>query len=689
MCGLAGLLAPVGPADESRRQVQAMADAVASRGPDGAGLVDLGDCLLTHRRLAIRDRDGGTQPLASPCGRVHLVYNGEIYNQVALRAELGTIGGQPFATACDTETVLAAYLRFGSDCLARLRGMFALAIYDGRDRSLLLARDRCGVKPLFYATVGGGLAFASTVAALLTHPHISRQPDFAAMSHYLGSFRLTLGRRTLYDGIRQLRPGERLVARGGRVKLEQWATVPVCHHDDVATERPDPDAAAAAAADLESRLDEAVGVRLASDVPVGMFLSGGVDSAVLASMLRERRGASFFAMGAGSVDDRTADGLDDELTAAVATARAVGCQFEPLALSDADYVRTWEELLGATRLPLATPSDVPIYRLAVAMRQRVGVVIGGEGADELLGGYALPHFAPRDYHLATNRRLVRPTAWAGFVRSLQDATGRTSFASLTDHFLQTNSLLSPAAKATLLQPDVWDAAHRDEPVRAYYASLLDGADLPHRRVYRALLQVNLEGQLARLDSSTMLAGLEARVPYCDGPLVDRMTTLPWRMHLGLRPGEPRPFRAAADLFADGAIESKRLLRAVAARRLPHKIAARPKASFPTPAARLLAGPLAGEVTALLSRSRFARQIFAPAALSRWAADPAAAGMTLWPVVNLVRWGEREFYGGSAHGVGAPIGLKIAPPQRRRPTVSEPISQPAISGGTTQSLRAIR
>ena len=689
MCGLAGMLTPSVLTDADRRAVAAMAEAVADRGPDGFGRVESQGCLLAHRRLAIRDASGGRQPMASPCGRVHLVYNGELYNDAALRAELGGPRGhgrQPWATRCDTETVLAAYLRWGVDCLPHLQGMFALAIYDARDRSLLLARDRCGVKPLFYATAGGGLVFASTVAAVLEHPQVSRQPDFAAMSHYLGSFRLTLGRRTLYDGIRQISPGERLVARDGRVRLDRWNDVPTCHHDSVETARPDRDQLVAAADELEARLTDAVDRRLVSDVPVGLLLSGGVDSAVLASMLRDRCGASMLAMGAGEQPG----GVDDaELASARATAAELGLEFEPVVIDDASYVRTWEELLGRTRLPLATPSDIPIHQLAVAMKARVGVVLGGEGADELLGGYALPHFAARDFHLASDRSQVRPSAWPGFVNSLQRATGKASFPSLTDHFLSVNSIIPPAAKAAMWQPDVWDAAHRDEPVRAYYAGLLGarslGSATPQRRVYRALMQVNLEGQLARLDSSTMLAGLEARVPYCDGELIDRIAPLPWSMHLGLRPGERQPFRAAAELMADNAIESKRLLRAVAARRLPSRIARRPKASFPTPAARLLGGVLAGEVTALLKTSRFARQLFDPSVLAAWADAPAAAGMMLWPVVNLVRWGEREFFGGAAHGLGAPTGIRVAAPERSKRTPAESASLT----GATQTLRAIR
>ena len=680
MCGLAGILSPRAIDDATVRAAASMNAALAARGPDGEGLARVGRCVLTHRRLAIRDAVGGRQPFASPCGRVHLVFNGELYDVPKLRQAVTEASGYVFATdpINDVETLLAAYLAWGVDCLPRLQGMFALAIYDGRSERLLLARDRCGIKPLFYATPGGSLAFASTAAALLEHPNVSRSPDFAALSHYLGSFRLTLGRRTLYDGIRQLCAGERLVAEGGRVRLERWADWPICPHDDVGPDRPDADLARSLSQELETRLAAAVSRRLVADVPVGLFLSGGVDSALLASLLRERRGAGTFALASGEHGG-------EELRAAAATAAATGCELETVLQDEADTVRTWEHLLGETRLPLATPSDIAIHQLARTMRPHAGVVLGGEGADELLGGYALPHFSARDYRLATQARAVKPSQWPGFVQSLHRATGRTTFASLLDHFLHVNSLVPPAAKSLVLTDDVWQAAGADEPVRAYYKHLLDGGGAPERRVYRALLSVNLEGQLSRLDSSTMLAGLEARVPYCDGELIDRMAVQPWRMHLGLKPGTSQPFRAAAELAGEGAIESKRLLRLVAARRLPHAIATRPKASFPTPLAGMLGGSLASEVQSLLSRSRFARQIFRREARAGWIADPAAAGMTLWPVVNLVRWGEREFYGGSAETLGGSHAFDVKPPERRLPRVNATVA----GGGLTQSLRAIR
>ena len=627
MCGLAGLLAAGPRPSDAERIVASMTATLAPRGPDGSGTVAAGPCVLGHRRLAIRDAAGGAQPLASADGLVHLVYNGELTNDAELRRSLGP---HRFATRCDTETVLAAYLRWGDGFAGRLQGQFAIALFDARDRSLRLLRDRCGIKPLHYATTAdGSLAFASTPAALLAHPGVPRRPDLAAISHYLATFRLTLGRRTLFDGIRALQPGERLTIRDGRASLDRFADFPLCPPDEAIADLSEPDDNEERSRELESHLRDAVRRRLVGDSPVGLFLSGGVDSAVLASLLRDEVG-SFPAVAIGEAGG-------EELRAAAATARAVGCDFEPIAVDADGFVDSWEHLLDATRLPLSTPSDGLIFRLAQAMRPRARVALGGEGADELLAGYALPHAAARDYRLLCELD-PGPTREA-FADTLAQVTGRRTFGSLADHFLHTNTLLPPAAKRGVLHPDVWETIAEDAAMTRHYAMLLAGDDAAERRVYRGLRRVNLDGQLSRLDSATMLAGLEARVPYCDDAVADFAAAQPWRCHLGWAAGAA-PRQPAA--MQPHAIESKRLLRRVAARLLPPEIAARPKASFPTPAATLLAGPLAGEIQSLLLRSRFARRILSAEAIATWAADPAAAGMALWPVVNLVRWGDREF-----------------------------------------------
>lgn len=632
MCGILGVVAPPGAGvGLDRRGLVAMRDAMASRGPDGAGLFEAPRVALGHRRLAIRDVEGGRQPWVAEDGQCVLVYNGELYNDAELRAELAR-DGFAFRSRCDTETVLAAYRRWGRRCVEHLRGMFAFGVYDFRDDSLLLARDRFGIKPLFLTEIGGRLVFASSVAALRRHPEFTAAPNMAALSHYLTTFRLTLGRDTLYQGVWQLLPGETLHLRDGRITIERYWDYPA---DE------EPQEYAAAVDRLRELLTEAVRVRLASDVPVGMFLSGGVDSNVLACLLREITGRPLLGQCGGEAESA-------DMQAARRAAAHVGFDFDEVPVAADDYRAAWQELMAQTALPLATPSDVVIYRLAQGMKKSVGVVLGGEGADELLCGYAVPHWSGHDYD--ASRQLADETWTAGpaaarLVRDgLQRQYGRARFASPADHYFALNSLIPTAAKPRLFQPWAWQAAGEDRPMVGHYAALLEESPplSTDRRYLRLLHRVNLESLLARLDTATMQAGLEARVPFTDHRLVEQVFRLPQAFRIAVAEDEPAPYLTSGDLQARGSLRAKRVLRSVARRLMPAAMADRPKASFPTPVAGWLCGPWSDTVRERLRTSPFGQAVFQPHALTELADDLPRAGMWLWPLLNVLDWGDRQF-----------------------------------------------
>ncbi len=637
MCGILGIIAPCGAAvDLDRTTLIAMRDRMKSRGPDDAGLFIKQNVAMAHRRLAIRDLQAGRQPWLSDDEQTVLVYNGELYNDGELRTVLRTAGHQ-FRTRCDTEVVMAAYRQWGADCIRRFRGMFALGIYDFRDRSLLLARDRFGVKPLFLTQVGDDWLFASAIAALLRHPRLSRAPDWATVSHYLTTFRTTLGRRTLYQGIWQLLPGEYLEWRDGQVRIASYATLPTEVDNSTDFEE--------AVDEFQHRLAEAVARRLVSDVPVGMFLSGGVDSNTLACLMRETSGIGHVGYCGGG-----ADGPEDDFHAAAHCARHVGFEYGDVRLSHRTYHEYWLEMVRQLAVPLSTPSDVILYALARSMKPRVGVVLGGEGADELLCGYAVSHWSGHDYERSC--ALARGT-WPGtsvsarlFRASLQRQYGRDRFLSEVDHYLSINGLVPIAAKPMLYQPHVWRDLEQDRPIIEFYAAeLANWPDLPTSRKYTLLLhRINLEGLLSRLDAATMLAGLEARVPYTDAPLVEWVLRLPESYRIGVSEHEQAPWLASAELQRRGSLESKRLLRRLARRLMPRTLAERPKASFPTPVQRWLKDPWARWARHSLKSSRFARELFRLEAIDELADDVPTLGMWLWPMLNLLLWGEREFCG---------------------------------------------
>jgi len=648
MCGILGIIAPRGRSvSVGRERVVSMRDRMTARGPDDAGLLMRGNVALAHRRLAIRDLSAGSQPIVSGDGQTALVYNGELYNDDELRTELQQLGVK-FHTRCDAETLLAAWKVWGTDCLSKLRGMFAFGIYDFAENRLFLVRDRFGVKPLFFAEAAGELVFASTVAAVLDHPHIVKQPNWSTISHYLTTFRTTIGRETMFRGVRQLRPAEYLDwnVHTGQLQIARYWDFPTQTKSDITFDE--------AANELESLLVDATQSRLVSDVPVGMFLSGGVDSSVLASQVSQSHDSHLLgSCGGGEVASSDAE-PDNDFSAAANCARHTGLEFDEVRVSSEAYLDSWSQLVDETALPLTTPSDVIIHQLARRMKQDVGVVLGGEGADELLCGYALPHWSVEDFRLA---RLCDAGQWPGqpsseraFLKSLEATYGRCQFNSLVDHYFAANSLIPLAVKPQLLNEDVWNAAGHDEAMASFYqnefstiAESRDGdvESLVHSQSV-VLHRLNLESLLGRLDTATMQASLEARVPYTDHRLVEFAFSLPSHFRIDVDPLEATPYLAAAELDRRRTLRPKRLLRAVASRSLPPELAQRRKASFPTPVATWLSGPWESWAKARLINSPFGQQAFRRETMAELAGNVTTAGMWLWPILNLLAWGDSVF-----------------------------------------------
>ncbi len=603
------------------------------RGPDDSGLEIRENAVFAHRRLAIRDADAGRQPWMADDGSCVLVYNGEIYNDDELRAHLQHRGHR-FRTRCDTEVVMAAWQEWGPACVEHLCGMFALGVYDFREDLLFLARDRFGVKPLFLTCLGETLVFASSVGALLKHPDLHARPNMRAVSHYLTTFRLTLGRETLFEDVWQLLPGERLIRQHGRIRIDRYWDYPADEADMSYDEAVDL---------LEGHLERAVQSRLVSDVPVGMFLSGGVDSNTIACMIREPSAGRLVGQCGGGPDDR-----HEDFRHARACAEHAGFEFGEVRVSAEEYAECWLRMIGEQALPLATPSDVIIFRLSQQMKRSVGVVLGGEGADEILCGYSVPHWAGHDFDgaraIASGRWQFGSTAARLFQDSFEAQYGRRRFSAPVEHYFALNSLIPTRVKPSLLREHIWEQADEDRAMWDYYASRYDAVRaLPTSRQHATLLhQINLESLLARLDGSTMLASLEARVPYTDHRLVEAMVRVPYHFKIDVAHRERTPHLCSAALAKRGTLESKRVLRTVAGRMMPAALAQRKKQSFPTPVEGWIAGPWQETIRRTLCDSPFGNEVFQPEALRELAETIPATGMTLWPIVNLLHWGDMQF-----------------------------------------------
>ncbi len=381
MCGIAGFVTTAAGSGGFEPVLGGMLDAIRHRGPDDEGIYADGQAFLGHRRLSIVDLAGGHQPMSNESGSLWITYNGEIFNHATLRPALENAGHR-YASHCDTETILHAFEQYGADCLGRFRGMFAFALWDAAKRTLFCARDRLGIKPVYYFWDGRVFAFASEIKALLRHPAISPAFDDSLLGEYL-AFGYASGEGTLFRGIRKLMPGHHLRLDFGNprpeIQIEPYWEVPApgenrqdagCRSEREWIE------------ETRRRLEETVEMRLMSDVPLGMFLSGGIDSSAIAALIKRmaRGPVKTFSVG-------YREAQYSELSYAAETARLLGTEHHEVVVGMEDFFDALPDLVWHEDEPVTWPSSVSLYFVAKLAAEQVKVVLTGEGSDELFGGY--------------------------------------------------------------------------------------------------------------------------------------------------------------------------------------------------------------------------------------------------------------------------------------------------------------
>src|SRR3990172_1889670 len=379
MCGICGIVKFDADDSVSPGLLDAMTDRISHRGPDDFCYFVQDNVGLGHRRLSIIDLRGGKQPIFNEDGSIVIVFNGEIYNYAELTAEL-IARGHVFKTRSDTEAIVHAYEEYGDDCVTRLRGMFAFALWDRRKQRLLLVRDRLGIKPLYYHHGRESFVFASEIKSLLEAPGIPREVDETALNLYL-SLRYVPGPRTMFREIFKLQPGHLLVVDSSGVHLREYWDIK--YHSALPS-------GVDAIKEFDRLLEESVRLQLISEVPLGVFLSGGLDSsAILAVMSRIHKGERIKTF---SVGYEGADGREDEnneFVYARQAAQAFGAEHHEFRLNALDFCDFIPQLVWHLDEPLADPSCIPLYFIAKLARQYITVVLSGEGADEVLAGYSI------------------------------------------------------------------------------------------------------------------------------------------------------------------------------------------------------------------------------------------------------------------------------------------------------------
>jgi asparagine synthase (glutamine-hydrolysing) len=570
MCGIAGILELDRSARVDPRLLAAMSEALWHRGPDDEGSYLDGNLGLAHRRLSIIDLSTGHQPMFNEDGSVVVVFNGEIYDFAALRSRL-LARGHRFATQSDTEVILHAYEERGADCVEELRGMFAFAIWDRRRRRLLLARDRLGIKPLYYHVGSDFVVFASEVKALLEHPRVPREVDLEGLDLYL-SLRYVPGPRTLFRGISKLLPGHLMVCDEVGVRHRRYWDLPVAEDPDHAIS---PDEARRR---VEELLEESVRLRLVADVPLGVFLSGGIDSTAVLGMMHRiapRPPARTFTVGYQPTSDEDRDA--NEFEYAQSAADAFGARHHELRLDAARVRDVLPEVVWHLDEPVADPACVPLFLISRLARRHITVVLSGEGADEVFGGYGIYRRMLR-LESAHERRGGAATAgalaaagrmWPGAngerLRHLLRLAGRPLHA----RYQGVSRALLPETKGRLVGCD--DLERLDRCARDVFGEHFRAA--AHASPLQQMLYADTKTWLAddllvKADKMTMANAQELRVPFLDHRLVELATRL------------PDSIKIRGDV-------GKAVLREAVGGLVPERILHRSKKGFPVPTAGIL------------------------------------------------------------------------------------------------------
>jgi asparagine synthase (glutamine-hydrolysing) len=639
MCGIAGIfhLSVPKPVDPAR--VRAMTEVLAHRGPDGSGVWTAPGVGFGHRRLSIIDLQGGAQPMLTRDGQVSVTYNGEIYNFRDVRGELEK-SGHVFETSSDTEVILAAWRQWGPGCLSRLHGMFAFALFDAAAQTLFLARDRLGVKPLHYAELSdGSLIFASELKGLLAHPLLRRSPSPQAIEDYL-ALGYVPDDACAVAGVRKLAAGHCLLIRRGRPMpepLSWW---------DVDFRKKSKGNAEKLSHELIGHMREAVRSRMVADVPLGAFLSGGVDSSAVVAFMAE---ASRKAVETCSIGFDEADHDETRYAALVAQRFAASHRSRTVAAADFELIDT---LADAFDEPFADASALATYRVCELAREKVTVALSGDGADEAFAGY-------RRYRLYAAEERVRGIIPEGARSALgrvgafypkldwapQIFRAKTSLQAIgvtgEEAYARAVGVTSPEMRSRLYTPGLRSLlqGHRGEERYVRTMRAAPAEDALSRAQY-ADLKIWLPGDiLTKVDRTSMAVSLEAREPLLDHRLVEFAASLAPDMRLR---------RGAGKWLMKQALDGI----------LPRDILHRRKMGFVTPISAWFRGPLADRAAAVAHSPAFAELgWFDPAALARIAADHRSGrsdhGRLLWQLMMLEKSLQRLFaIGGSSSGYTA-------------------------------------
>ena len=587
MCGIAGILEFARDARANPAALRAMCQIIAHRGPDDDGFFTDGPAAIGMRRLSIVDVAGGHQPISNEDGTLTIVFNGEIYNHASVREQL-IARGHSYRTHSDTETIVHLYEEYGRDCVNHLRGMFAFAIWDRNQKTLFIARDRLGIKPLYYQLTPSRLLFGSEIKVLMAHGSIRPEFNRSALPEYL-AFGYLSGEDTFYSGLQKLLPGHTMeIGMDGKPQIRQYWDL------DASSIHPSRDEAYYVRSYREL-LEGAVQSHLMSDVPLGVFLSGGLDSSAVAALMTKIRREPVETFSVGYREQTYS-----ELPFAQTVADHIKSQHCEVLVGEQDFFDALPHLIWHEDEPITWPSSVSLYFVAKLARERVTVVLTGEGSDETLAGYTRYAFTLKNAALDHAYRSIVPSALR---RGLRNTVATSSLLGATlrrklDHtFLAKDgdswasfyfdnffSAFGEAEQGGLLTSEF---ASEFAPSTAY-KNVVAYWEQSRGEMLQRLLYTDIKTYLVELlmkqDNMSMAASIESRVPFLDHVLVEFATRIPREVQIKGLAGKTILKKAVEDI-------------------LPHEIIYRPKLGFPTPWSGWLAGPRLDTIRDMLLEPR--------------------------------------------------------------------------------------
>ncbi len=629
MCGICGIYSLPQRKNIPKTKIEKMNQQMEHRGPDASGTF-IGEGIgLGSTRLKILDlSDKANQPLSNEDETLWLVFKGEIYNFKEIYSNLQH--KHKFKTSSDTEVIIHSFEEKGVKQISNFNGMFSFAIWNKPQDELFLFRDRLGIKPLFYTKIDSSLIFASSVASILTNRNVPRKPNIRAISSYL-SFRRPLAEETFFEGIYSLPPGSFLKATRTGIKIQRYWDIPVRRSQKTASIEKYKQL-------LHIKMRESVRNRLISDVPICVFLSGGLDSSIIAYLVQDIMNKK--------INTYTVRLKDyNETYYANVVAEHISSEHTEVSVKPEEYLSMMDKLITHRGEPLGVPNEVLIYAMAKEIKKKAAVVLSGEGADELFGGYGRIYRSSSDFQ-RMNIRL--PKFLKRFIfRNIYKAYGNKSFENKVNHFLEKYQYTPTEYKKTLFVEKIWkENLNEDKFIQDYFKNLFETiAILPYSKQIEYIFEhFHLPVLLARLDNATMLASVEGRVPFVDHELVEFALNISNNHKLKWNSvfARIKSIFLSSNKISEKYDTTKYLLRETYRNQLPNEIIDRKKVGFPVPINNIL-DSMGGKqfLKHLLLNDSFLNQIFNKKQISKLIenTDNKKSLITLWMLINIKMWSD--------------------------------------------------